>query len=99
MSGRAAVAIVGASESAEIGAVPLSGLGLAADAARRALADCGLVPADVNGVAISGLGPYQPTFLAHALGIEARWVDATMLGGCSNLVHLAHAAAAIRSGS
>ena len=91
-------AIVGAAETAEIGTVALSSLGLATDAARRALADCGLTPADVDGVASSGLNPYLPTIVAHSLGIEARWVDATMMGGCSNLIHLRHAVAAIGSG-
>ncbi len=92
------VAIVGAAESAEIGTVDLSALGLATDAARRALADCGLTPRDVDGIACTGLTPYLPTLVAHSLGIEARWVDATMVGGCSNLVHLRHAAAAIQTG-
>ena len=95
MTSPAAAAIVGAAETAEIGTVLQSSLGLATDAARRALTDCGLKPADVDGVAISGLNPYLPTSLAHSLGIEARWVDATMVGGCSNLVHLHHAVAAI----
>ena len=98
MTATDAVAIVGAAETAEIGTVALSSLGLATDAARRALADCGLTPADVDGVAIAGLNPYLPTFVAHSLGIEARWVDATMVGGCSNLVHLRHAQAAISTG-
>ena len=98
MSADTPVAIVGAAETAEIGTVALSSLGLATDAARRALADCGLTPADVDGVAISGLNPYLPTFVAHSLGIDADWVDATMVGGCSNLVHLRHAVAAVRSG-
>ena len=92
------VAIVGAAETAEIGTVALSSLGLATDAARRALDDCGLQPADVDGVASSGLNPYLPTFVAHSLGITPRWVDATMMGGCSNLVHLRHAVAAITTG-
>jgi acetyl-CoA acetyltransferase len=92
------VAIVGAAETAEIGTVALSSLGLATDAARRALDDCGLSPSDVDGVASAGLNPYLPTIVAHSLGIETRWVDATMMGGCSNLVHLAHAAAAIEFG-
>ena len=91
-------AIVGAAETAEIGTVLASSLALATDAARRALDDCGLTPADVDGVAMSGLHPYLPTFVAHSLGIEARWVDATMVGGCSNLVHLRHAVAAIATG-
>ena len=94
----AGVAVVGAAETEEIGTVALSALGLATDAARRALADCGLTPADVDGVASSGLSPYLPTFVAHSLGIDARWVDATMVGGCSNLVHLRHAVAAIETG-
>ena len=98
MTGVATVAIVGAAETAEMGTVLEPSLGLAANAARRALTDCGLTPADVDGVAISGLNPYLPTLLAHSLGIEGRWFDATMVGGCSNLVHLHHAVAAIRSG-
>jgi acetyl-CoA acetyltransferase len=98
MTAERSVAVVGAAESAEIGTVALSSLGLATDAARRALDDCGLTPADVDGVASSGLNPYLPTIAAHSLGIEARWVDATMMGGCSNVVHLAHAAAAIEQG-
>jgi acetyl-CoA acetyltransferase len=98
VTGGAMVAIVGAAETEEIGTVAKSSLGLAADAARRALADCGLSAADVDGVAMSGLNPYLPTLLASSLGIEARWVDATMVGGCSNVVHLRHAVAAIRTG-
>ena len=91
-------AIVGAAETAEIGTVNASSLALATGAARRALDDCGLQPADVDGIAVSGLQPYLPSFVAHSLGIEARWVDATMVGGCSNLVHLRHAVAAITNG-
>ena len=68
------VAIVGAAETAEIGTVAASSLALATDAARRALEDCGLTPADVDGVASSGLHPYLPSIVAHSLGIEARWV-------------------------
>jgi acetyl-CoA acetyltransferase len=91
--------IVGAAESTDIGTVPgLSALGLATDAARRALDDCGLVAADVDGVAVAGLQPYLATHVAQLLGIEARWVDGTMIGGCSNLVQLRHAAHAIESG-
>jgi hypothetical protein len=68
------VAIVGAAETAEIGTVALSTLGLATDAARRALADCGLTTADVDGVASTGLTPYLPVLVAHSLGIEPRWM-------------------------
>ena len=65
MTNAASVAIVGAAETEEIGTVALSSLGLATDAARRALDDCGLRPADVDGVASSGLNPYLPTLVAH----------------------------------
>ncbi len=92
-------AIAGAAESARLGKVPeLSALGLAIDASRRALDDAGLRPADIDGVATAGLTPYQPTALAHALGITPGWVDATMMGGCSSLMHVRHAAAAIAAG-
>jgi acetyl-CoA acetyltransferase len=95
----ARVAVVGAAESTDIGTVPnLSSTGLALDAARRALADCGLQPADVDGIAAAGLQPYIATQIAHQLGIKAGWVDATMLGGCSNVLHVRHAVAAITSG-
>ena len=74
----ARVAIVGAAETAEIGTVAASSLGLATDAARRALDDCGLTPADVDGVAISGLNPYLPTFsptrsASRHAGSTPRW--------------------------
>lgn len=60
-------AIVGAAETTELGEIPgLSQLGLHADAALNALADCGLTPADVDGVACAG---ESPTSVAHTLGI------------------------------
>jgi acetyl-CoA acetyltransferase len=94
-----AVAIAGAAETERLGEIPdQSMLGLHVDAALRALADCGLTPRDVDGLACAGLQPYLPTQVAHQLGIEPRWADATMLGGCSFLIHVRHAAAAIEAG-
>ncbi len=94
-----AIAIVGAAETTGLGTVSdMSALGLHLDAARNALRDCGLGPKDVDGVAAAGLQPYMAIQVAHLLGIEARWVDATMVGGCSFLVHVRHAAAAIAAG-
>jgi acetyl-CoA acetyltransferase len=96
MSVRAAAAIVGAAESERIGTVPeLSALELHADAARRALADAGLTIADVDGVASAG---HSPTAVAHYLGVTPTYLDGTMVGGCSYLVHVRHAAAAIATG-
>ncbi|MEX2080715.1 MAG: thiolase, partial [Dehalococcoidia bacterium] len=90
------VAIVGAAETTEMGLIPeLSQLGLHADAARNALADCGLTPADIDGVATAG---ESPVGVAHYLGITPTWVDGTSVGGCSFMLHVRHAAAAINEG-
>jgi acetyl-CoA acetyltransferase len=93
---RRAVAIVGAAETTELGVIPhLSQIGLHADAALNALADCGLAPSDVDGIATAG---ESPTAIAHLLGITPTWVDGTSVGGCSFMLHVRHAAAAIEAG-
>jgi acetyl-CoA acetyltransferase len=93
------IAVVGAAETTRLGRIPdVSALGLHIDAARNALLDCGLAPSDIDGIAAAGLQPYLPVQVAHLLGIQARWVDATMVGGCSFLVQVRHAAAAIAAG-
>ncbi|MFN7004380.1 MAG: thiolase, partial [Roseinatronobacter sp.] len=52
---RATIAIVGAAETTRMGKVPeLSQTGLHADAALNAMAECGLTPADIDGVATAG---------------------------------------------
>ena len=91
------VVIVGASETDEIGTLPHhSTLGLHLEAARNALADCGLDVKDVDGVA--GVSMPGPLSVAHSLGIEPRWMDTTSVGGTSFLTHVRHATAALRSG-
>ncbi|MGB3434742.1 thiolase C-terminal domain-containing protein [Achromobacter sp.] len=91
------VAIVGAAETDEIGIVPSkSVIALHAEAARNALRDAGLSPSDVDGIATAGLMPME---VSHYLGITPRWIDGTMVGGCSFLSHVRHAAAAIASGA
>ena len=93
---RKSVAIVGAAETTELGVIPgLSVIGLHADAALNALADCGLSPKDIDGVATAGV---SPTEVAWYLGITPTWVDGTSVGGCSFLLHVRHAAAAINEG-
>jgi acetyl-CoA acetyltransferase len=90
------IAIVGAAETTELGLIPgLSNLGLHLDAALNALADAGLRPQDVDGVATAG--EPAPT-VAAMLGITPKWVDGTMVGGCSFMLHVRHAAAAIQAG-
>lgn len=92
-----AVAIAGAAETTEIGKRPdVSVLGLHIEAARNALADAGLTPADVDGIATAGPSPID---VAHHVGVTPRWLDGTAVGGCSFLSHVRHAAAAISAGA
>ena len=96
MSVRAKTVIVGAAETERLGKIPdMSTVELHADAARRAVADAGLSMADIDGVATAGLSPIS---VAHYLGITPTYVDGTSIGGCSFLVHVRHAAAAIAAG-
>jgi acetyl-CoA acetyltransferase len=89
------VAIVGAAETERLGRIPdVSVLELNVEAGRRALADAGMRSAEIDGIA----GAFDPRQVAHGLGIEPRWVDGTNVGGCSFLLHVRHAAAAIRAG-
>jgi acetyl-CoA acetyltransferase len=89
-------AVVGAAETTELGRIPdASQVQLHADAALNALADAGLRPSDVDGVATAG---ETPESVAFHLGITPRWIDGTAVGGCSFMMHVRHAATAIRAG-
>ncbi|MEU7837497.1 thiolase [Nonomuraea sp. NPDC049129] len=91
------VAIVGAAETEQVGVLPdVSMIELHARAARRALKDAGLTPADVDGIATAGPLAME---VSHHLGITPRWLDGTMVGGCSFMLHVRHAAAAIAAGA
>ena len=90
------VAVVGAAETTELGKIPhLSQQQLHADAALNAMADAGLTAKDIDGIATAG---ERPTDLAYYLGITPTWVDGTSVGGCSFMLHVRHAVAAIASG-
>ena len=90
------VAIVGAAETTDLGVIPnMSQLQLHADAALNTLADAGLKASDIDGVATAG---ESPTAVAHYLGITPQWVDGTQVGGCSFMIHVRHAVAAIQQG-
>jgi acetyl-CoA acetyltransferase len=90
------VAIVGAAETTELGRLPgLSAIGLHADAARNAIRDCGIDPTEIDGIASAG---QSPVAVAQYLGITPRYVDGTSVGGCSFMLHVRHAAAAIAAG-
>ena len=61
------IAIVGAAETTELGVIPdISQIQLHADAALNAMADAGLKPSDIDGVATAG---ETPTTIAHYLGL------------------------------
>ena len=90
------IAVVGAAETTQMGVIPgMSQLMLHADAALNAMRDAGLKPSDIDGVATAR---EDPVGLAHYLGITPTWVDGTMVGGCSFMLHVRHAAAAISAG-
>jgi acetyl-CoA acetyltransferase len=90
------IAIVGAAETTELGTIPnTSQLELHCDAALNALKDAGLTPRDIDGVATAG---ESPVAIAHHLGIVPTYVDGTTVGGCSFMLHVRHAAAAINEG-
>ncbi|MBN9013034.1 MAG: thiolase family protein [Rhizobiales bacterium] len=100
-SGR--VAIVGVGES-DIGKVPnMTGLGLNAQAAKRALDDAGLKVSDIDGVltAYSFTEPYfmLGSVLCEYLGLKPRYNASVVVGGGSPAVMLKHATEAILAGS
>ena len=77
------VAVVGAAETTDMGVIPdVSVIGLHADAAINAMADAGLGPGDIDGVATAGI---SPTEVAMYLGITPTYVDGTSVGGCGRL--------------
>jgi acetyl-CoA acetyltransferase len=89
-------AIVGASETDVVGVQPgKSALQLHAEGAFNALADTGLTKDDIDGVLCAG---QSPVAVAEYLGIVPTFLDGTSVGGCSFMLHVRHAAAAIRSG-
>ncbi len=97
MSQERGVIIAGAAETDAVGKLPdHSTLQLHIEAAVNAVADAGLRMRDIDGIAtVNAPGPVQ---VAHALGITPAWMDGTAVGGTSFLLHVRHAAAAIRAG-
>lgn len=99
---RSKVAIAGVGES-DIGKVPhMTGLGLNAQAARRALDDAGLKISDIDGLltAYSFTEPYfmLGTVLCEYLGLKPRYCASLITGGASPASMLNHAAAAVVTG-
>ena len=75
-------AIVGVAESDEMGILPhKSALQLHAEAARNAVTDAGLSKTDIDAVFSAGRTLAVET--AEYLGIRPRYIDGTIVGGCS----------------
>ena len=96
------VAIIGVGES-DIGKVPyMTGLGLNAQAAKRALDETGLKPSDIDGLltAYSMTEPYfmLGSVMCEYLGQKPTFTASMVVGGASPAIMLKHAAEAIVSG-
>ena len=103
MSIRNRAVIVGVGES-DIGRLPhMTGLGLNAQAARRAIADAGLKHTEIDGLltAYSFTEPYfmLGSVLAEYLGIRPTYSSSIVVGGASPTVMLHHAAQAVSTGA
>lgn len=96
--------IVGAYESPRRQAPRLHPFALQMECIKGALADAGLGLSDVDGLCVAagdwaeGGGVNSVTELAEYVGIKPTYFDSTDVGGCSYIVHAAHAAAAIAAG-
>jgi acetyl-CoA acetyltransferase len=86
--------IVGVDESDEIGTLPgKSQLTLHLEAITNAVKDAGLRVKDVDGIFTAG--QHSPALLGEALGVTPRYVDGTTVGGCSFIMMVGHAVAAL----
>jgi acetyl-CoA acetyltransferase len=90
-------AVAGVAES-DLGVTGKSALGLLTQAAAGALADAGLVPQDVDGIATNGVSRFSAALVAEHLGVAPRWSDSTFAGGSSYEIFVGHAARAIEAG-
>ena len=92
-----AVCIVGVDESDEMGTLPhKSQLSLHLEAVTNAVRDAGLKVSDIDGIFTAG--QHSPALLGEALGVTPRYVDGTTVGGCSFIMMVEHAAAALHHG-
>lgn len=72
---------------------------LLAHAAHAAVADAGLTMADIDGLATASVSAVMwPMVVSEYLGLNARYIDGTMLGGSSFIAHLLPAMQALYFG-
>jgi acetyl-CoA acetyltransferase len=91
------VCIVGVEESDELGTLPnKSQLTLHVEAIHNAVRDAGLKVSDIDGVFTAG--QHSPATIAEAVGVIPRYVDGTTVGGCSFIIMVGHAVAALHHG-
>ena len=64
------------------------------DVALNPTAGAGLKPADIDGIATAGETPAR---VGHYRGLTPKWVDGAAVGGCSFMISVRHAGAAIAS--
>lgn len=97
---RGSCAIVGAA-TAHLGEAPgFSHMEVMADAARAALADCGLTLADVDGLFCESLQAAFPAgHFAQYLGLTPSYIDSTNTGGSSVVFQMRTAAIALETGA
>jgi acetyl-CoA acetyltransferase len=73
-------------------------LSLQCDAARQAILDAGLRPSDIDAVFAHWDDRAAGLLVTEYMGLSPRYVDSTVVGGQSNLTHVAHAMAAMEAG-
>src|SRR5216683_473906 len=66
------------------------------EAISNAVRDAGLEVKDVDGIFTAG--QHSPATLGEALGVKPRYVDGTTVGGCSFIIMVGHAVAALHHG-
>ncbi len=70
-----------------------------AEASALAIRQAGVAKSEIDGLFSASSFYYMPTLnLGESLGITPQYSDSTIIGGCSFVAHLRHAAAAIHAG-
>jgi acetyl-CoA acetyltransferase len=93
-------AIVGIGQTEYSKAAGRSETQLACESITSALADCGLLPGDVDGLVSYTVDPVEETELARAVGFrEIKWSSRVPYGGGGSQGVVQHAAAAVASGA